>query len=170
MVRFCLLALAATAPASASVVNAADHAFEISQSVDVPLPPDKAWTLFERVGEWWNPDHTYSGKAANLRMALSVGACMCEMFEATGGGVEHLRVSYAEPNKRAVLTGSLGPLLYEATAGAMDVTFKPQGKGTRVSMTYRVVGFARGNGKAMAPLVDRVLGEQMGRYRALASR
>ena len=57
-----------------------------------------------------------------MRMALSLGACLCETFEATGGGIEHLRVVYAEPNKRAILTGSLGPLLYEATSGVMDLT------------------------------------------------
>ena len=59
-------------------------------------------------------EHTYSGDSANLSMAPSPAAASangCPM----AARIEHMRVSYLDPGKRLVLTGSLGPLLYEAT-------------------------------------------------------
>ena len=53
-------------------------------------------------------------------MSLSPGGCFCERLP-NGGGIEHMRVAFVDPGKRLVLTGSLGPLLYQATAGVMDV-------------------------------------------------
>ena len=35
-----------------------------------------------------------------------------------------MRVTYVDPGKRIVLTGALGPLLYEATTGVMDIQVK----------------------------------------------
>jgi hypothetical protein len=75
-----------------------------------------------------------------------------------------MRVAVSLPPKRLVMTGSLGPLLYEATAGVMDVTFEPAAGGTNVSMEYRASGFAQGNADKLAPVVDQVLGEQLRRY------
>ena len=48
------------------------------------------------------------------------GGCFCEPLEGVGG-IEHMRVTFVQPDERIVLTGSLGPLLYEATSGVMDV-------------------------------------------------
>ena len=79
-----------------------------------------------------------------------------------------MRVAYVEPAKRLVLTGSLGPLLYEATSGVMDVQFERIAGGTRVTLDYKVSGFAAGGAERLAPLVDRVLGTQMSRYREAA--
>ena len=116
-----VFASASATPAAAEVVSASPNGFEVRESVQLVVPPDQAWDAFEQVGSWWNPGAHLLGKAANMRMALSLGACLCETFDQTGGGIEHLRVVYAEPNKRAILTGSLGPLLYEATSGVMDL-------------------------------------------------
>ena len=164
------LALLAAAPAAADVVNSSPNGFEVRHSVQLVVPPDRAWTAFEQVGSWWDPQHTYSGKAQNMRMALSIGACLCETFEQTGGGIEHLRVVFADPDKRAVLTGSLGPLLYEATSGVMDLKFERAAGGSRVTMTYRVSGFYKGGADKLAPIVDQVLDVQMKRFRAYASK
>jgi hypothetical protein len=161
--------LAASAPAAAEVVTSSPNGFEVRESVQLVVPPEQAWDSFEQVGSWWNPEHTYSGKAENMRMALSLGACLCEIFEATGGGIEHLRVVYADPNKRAVLTGSLGPLLYEATSGVMDITVEKLAGGSRVTMNYRVSGFYKGGADKLAPVVDAVLADQMKRYRVYAT-
>ena len=65
--------------------------------------------------------------------------------------------------------GSLGPLLYEATTGVMDVQFKPEGTGTQVTLNYRVAGFANGGAAKLAPLVDGVLANLVDRYRAHAN-
>ena len=166
LVPLIVLSLMAT-PASAAVVSANSNGFHIRQSAQMVVAPAEAYSAFGRVGSWWSAEHTYSGKAANLSMALSPGGCFCERLDG-GGGIEHLRVSYLDPGKRIVLTGSLGPLLYEATAGVMDVKFERIAGGTRVTMDYRVAGFANGGAEKMAPLVDSVLAEQLKRYRDFA--
>lgn len=164
MLRMTILAaaIALAAPATAAVTNATDHGFEIRQESLLAVPPAAAWTRVGRIQDWWSKDHTYSGNAANLRLSLTPGGCFCETFP-KGGGIEHLRVTYVDPGKRVLLTGGLGPLLYEAVAGSMDIVLKPEGAGTRITLTYRVAGFVRGNGKTMAPLVDQVIGEQVAR-------
>lgn len=163
-----VLLLAASSPAAAEVVSAIGTGFEVRNAVDVPLLPQEAFAAFGRVESWWGQDHTYSGKSANLRMALSAGGCFCESLP-DGGGIEHLRVTYVDPSKRVVLTGALGPLLYEAVAGVMDVTVAAVPGGSRVTMTYKAAGFASANAATMAPLVDKVLAEQLNRYRDFAS-
>lgn len=150
-------------PAAAEVVSAGEHGFEVRHSAIVPLPPEAAMDAFGQVSRWWDNEHTYSGSASNLSMKLEPGGCFCETLPG-GGGIEHLRVTYVDPGTRAVLTGSLGPLLYEATSGAMDIKIQPVGSGSRVTLTYKVSGFANGGGAKMAPLVDRVLGSMVARY------
>ena len=117
------------------------------------------------VGTWWSGDHTYSGKAENLSLALQPGGCWCEKLP-NGGGVEHMRVAYVEPGKHVLLTGALGPLLYLATTGVLDVQFKPSAKGTQVIFDYRAAGFFNGGADKIAPGVDAVLGEQVKRFGA----
>lgn len=87
-----------------------------------------------------------------------------------GGGVTHMHVTYVEPAKRVLLTGSLGPLLFLATTGVMDVQFQPSGDGTNVVVDYRVAGFFNGGADRIAPAVDGVLGEQVKRYAASVTR
>ena len=154
-------------PAAAEVVSASSNGFHIRQTVHLVAPPALAYETFGRVGSWWNKEHTYSGKAENMSMALSSGGCLCERLD-NGGGIEHMRINYLDPGKRMVLTGSLGPLLYEATAGVMDVQFERTAGGSRVTMDYRVAGFANGGAEKLAPLVDGVLAEQFKRYREFA--
>lgn len=164
--RLCIFAIATllASPASAEVVSASSNGFHIRQSAQLVAPPETAYSAFGRVGSWWSPEHTYSGKAENMSMALSSGGCFCERLE-NDGGIEHMRISFIDPGKRIVLTGSLGPLLYEATAGVMDVQFERIAGGSRVEMDYRVAGFANGGAEKLAPLVDSVLAEQFKRYR-----
>jgi hypothetical protein len=168
--RFALLipALLITSPATAEVLSASEHGFEVQQSVNLVVPQPKAFAAFGQIGQWWNKEHTYSGDAARMVLQMRPGGCLCESF-AHGGGIEHMHVAYVQPGERVVLTGSLGPLLYEATAGVMDVKVEPIAGGSRVTLNYRAAGFAKGNGAEMAPLVDQVLGEQMKRFRAFAA-
>ena len=155
-------------PASASVINAGEHGFEVQNSVNLVIPQEQAFAAFGQVGQWWNKEHTYSGDASRMSLQMRAGGCFCEPLE-NGGGIEHMRVTYLQPGERIVLTGSLGPLLYEATSGVMDVKFERVAGGSRVTMNYRAAGFANGGAAAMAPLVDQVLAEQMKRYRVFAA-
>lgn len=157
------------APASAEVVSAGPNGFEVQEVVNLVIPQPSAYAAFGQVGQWWNKEHTYSGDSARLSLQLRAGGCFCEPLE-DGGGVEHMRVTYLKPGEQIVMTGSLGPLLYQATAGVMDVRFERIAGGTRVTMNYRAAGFAKGDGDKMAPLVDQVLAEQMKRYRIYAAK
>ena len=165
---FLAASLLATTPASASVVGASDHGFEVQNSVNLVIPQSQAFAAFGQVGQWWNKDHTYSGDAKRMSLQMRAGGCFCEPLD-DGGGIEHMRVTFIQPGERIVLTGSLGPLLYEATSGVMDVKFERIAGGSRVTMNYRAAGFAKGGAAAMAPLVDQVLGDQLKRYRVFAA-
>jgi uncharacterized protein YndB with AHSA1/START domain len=163
-----IVAIAITAnPLSAEVVGSSANGFQVRHSVNLVIPPSQAYAAFAQVGRWWDSSHTYSGKASNLSLTPRAGGCFCETLP-SGGGVEHLRVAVAMPGERLVLTGGLGPVLYEAAAGVMDVRFEKIAGGTRVVMDYRAAGFANGGAERMAPLVDGVLGQQMKGYRAFA--
>ena len=162
-----LVAFIAT-PASAEVVSAGTNGFEVRHSVNLVIPQAKAFTAFSEIQNWWSKDHTYSGDASRLSLQLRPGGCFCERLD-NGGGIEHLRVTYVQPGERAVLTGSLGPLLYEATTGVMDVKVERIAGGSRVTMDYRAAGFAKGGAAEMAPIVDKVLGEQIKRLRIYAA-
>lgn len=155
------------AAAGAEVISASANGFHLRQEVQLVVPTARAYDSFAQIGSWWDKEHSYSGDAANLSLALSPGGCFCERL-ANGGGIEHMRVTYVDPGKRVVLTGSLGPLLYQATTGVMDVKFERIAGGARVTMDYRVAGFVNGGGDRMAPLVDSVLAQQMARYRRFA--
>ena len=163
-----LALVVAAAPASAEVVSASPTGFQIRHTVNLVVKPADAFAAFAKLPAWWDKEHTYSGDSANLSLSLSPGGCFCERFPG-GGGIEHMRVSYVDPGKRAVLTGPLGPLLFEATAGVMDVQVKTIAGGSQLTLDYRAAGFFKGGADKLAPIVDQVLAEQMKRYRAFAT-
>jgi len=162
-----ITAVIAATPASAEAVSSGPNGLHVRETIQIVVPTDKAFAAFTRIGEWWNKEHTYSGDSKNLSLALNPGGCFCERFPA-GGGIEHMRVAYVDPGKRFVMTGSLGPLLFEATTGVMDVTVERMAGGPKVTMDYRASGFAEGGAVKLAPIVDKVLADQMNRYRTFA--
>jgi hypothetical protein len=159
------IALALASPASAEVVSASSNGFEVRETVDVASSPAEAFAAFGRVGSWWDPEHSYSGSAANLRLDAEPGGCFCESLP-NGGGVQHMRVTYVAPGKRIVLTGSLGPLLFLSTTGVMDVKFYAAANGTQITIDYRAAGFFNGGADKIAPAVDQVLSGQVNRLKA----
>jgi uncharacterized protein YndB with AHSA1/START domain len=159
------IALLLPAPAAAEVVSASANGFEVRETATLAASPAEVFAAFGRIGSWWSGEHSFSGSAANLRLALEPGGCLCERL-AHGGGVQHMRVTYVDPGKRVVLTGSLGPLLFQATAGVMDVQFQPAGDATRLVLDYRAAGFFNGGADKLAPAVDSVLAEQVARLKA----
>lgn len=161
--------LLVSAPASADVVSASSNGFEVRETVPLVVPPEAAFKAFGELPSWWDPEHTYSGDSANLRLQLTPGGCFCERIPKTGGGVEHMHVIYVDPGKRVVLTGALGPLLYEATTGVMDVQVKTIAGGSQLVLDYKVAGFANGGADKLAPAVDGVLEKQLKRFRTYAT-
>jgi hypothetical protein len=170
MKRFLILLCAGLAtPATAEVVSASENGFEVRETVPLVVPPDFAFDSFRNIAAWWDPEHTYSGDAANLSLTLTAGGCFCERVPKTRGSVEHMRVAYLDPGKRLVMTGALGPLLYEAVAGVMDVQVKTIAGGSQLTLDYKAAGFASGGAAKLAPMVDEVLASQMKRFRAYAT-
>ena len=156
--------LVASTSASAEVVSASANGFEVRETVNVVVTPEVAFGSFAQIGAWWDPEHTYGGKSENLRLDLRPGGCFCESLP-DGGGIEHMRVTYLDPGKQVVLTGALGPLLYEAVTGVMDVQVKTAAGGAQLVLDYKAAGFANGGADKLAPVVDKVLAGQIVRYR-----
>jgi uncharacterized protein YndB with AHSA1/START domain len=164
-----LILAAASTPAAAEVVSADPHGFEVRETVNLVVKPEVAFAAFRDLPAWWDPAHTYSGKSANLSLNLTPGGCFCERL-ADGGGIEHLHVTYVDvPEHHVVLTGALGPLLYEAVTGVMDIQFKRTAGGSQLTLDYRAAGFAGGNGDKLAPAVDAMLAGQLKRFRVYAT-
>jgi len=162
------LGLVLATPANAELVSATANGFEVRHSISLVVPADRVFASLARIGQWWSKDHTYSGSSANLSLSLTPGGCFCERFP-EGGGIEHLRVVMVKPGERVVLTGALGPLPFDAVTAVMDVRVERIAGGSRLTLNYRASGFAKGGAAELAPLVDRMLGEQVKRLRTYAA-
>ena len=161
-----LLALTA-GDAHATVVDATAAGFTVRHVVEVSAPTWSAYqTLTDRIGAWWDPQHTFSGRSTNLTIEARPGGCFCEQLP-TGGGVRHMTVLYADPGKLLRLTGGLGPLQELAVTGTMTWAFTQTGNKTTITFTYAVGGYAPGGLAALAPVVDMVLGAQVTRLKLL---
>ena len=163
-----LVLASGAAPVCAAVISSSSNGFHVRHVAALTVPPEAAFAAFGRVSGWWHPAHSYSGASTNMSLALTPGGCFCERLP-HGGGIEHLHVNFVEPGRRVVLTGSLGPLLFEATAGVMDVTVERVAGGSRLSLDYRAAGFADGGANTLAGPVDAMLGAQIKRFRAYAA-
>jgi uncharacterized protein YndB with AHSA1/START domain len=152
--------------ASAAVVETTSNGFAIKDEVTTTASAKLVYAaLLHDVGKWWNPEHTYSGDSHNLSIDPKVGGCFCERL-AHGGGVEHARVIALLPDSLVRLSGAFGPLQSSALAGTMNWTLSSVPGGTKIEVTYNVGGFMHGGFDAIAPVVDQVLGGQLGRLKS----
>jgi uncharacterized protein YndB with AHSA1/START domain len=157
-------------PAHAEVTAVSAQGFVVQHVLSLPAPPDVVYrALTGEVGQWWNPDHSFSGDAANFTLDDRAGGCFCEALPG-GGSVEHLRVVFAQPGKMLRLTGGLGPLQALAVAGTMQYRLTEEDGMTRLDFQYAVGGFVPGGLESLAAAVDQVLGEQLQRLAAYLGR
>jgi uncharacterized protein YndB with AHSA1/START domain len=163
-----LVSALASESATAAVSETRENSFTIETTVMVAATPASTWRDLTRVSLWWDPAHTWSGTAKNLKLEPKAGGCFCEKL-ADGGSVQHGRVVFAQPGKMLRLQAALGPLQGMAVTGVLSFTLSPDGPGTRVSMTYRVAGALTMESAKLAPLVDQVLETQLNRLRDFAS-
>jgi uncharacterized protein YndB with AHSA1/START domain len=154
-------------PAGAEVKEASDSGFTVSHVQTVAASPDKVWAALAAPARWWSQAHSWSGSAANLTLDPKVGGCFCERW--AGGEAEHARVIQIVRAKLLRLRGALGPLQGEALAGTLTFALTPEGTGTKISVDYVVGGHARFALKDIAPAVDGVIGEQVGRLAKLVA-
>ena len=121
-------------------------------------------SIVEDVGLWWDSAHTFSGNAENLSIDDKAGGCFCEKLE-NGGSVRHLEVVFVEPGKTLRMIGGLGPLQSMAVIGSMTWSLSQTEIGTNVKVTYCIGGYRTGGLQKMAPLVDKVIFEQLTRLK-----
>jgi hypothetical protein len=158
-----LLLACASGPAAAAVKDSAPGGFTVVLEATVAAAPQVAWEAAVRnIGKWWDPEHSYSGVAANLSIDARPGGCFCEQL-ADGGGVQHLAVAYVQPGRVLRMLGGLGPLQGLGLGGALTWDFEAAGPQTRIRWTYRVAGYDPGGLEAWAPRVDGMLAGQLQR-------
>lgn len=160
-----LPALLASAPAAAEVRSATPAGFAVESKVTVPVPPAEAYAALGRIGSWWNSAHSFSGNAANMRLELRVDGCFCERLPDGNGELQHGRVIYAQPGQMLRYSGGLGPLQGEASIGTLTWQLRAVEGGTEITQTYVVGGYVRQGFEALAPVVDSVMTEALGRLR-----
>ena len=151
--------------ARADVVSTDVTGFQVKTTLSIAAPPAKVYAALSKVGKWWNPEHTWSGNAANLSLSTKPGGCFCEKLEG-GGGAQHMVVVYVAPGRELRLNGALGPLQTEAAIGNLSLTLSGKDEGTELVAVYSVGGYTKGGWVAWAPDVDAVLNEQFTRLKA----
>lgn len=152
--------------AEGAVTAATADGFTLTIDVDVAAPPDVAYReLAVGPAAWWDPEHTYSGKAERLTLDARAGGCFCELMDG-GASVSHGTVLYADPGQMLRLSSALGPLQEMAVIGTLSFAFAPRPTGSHVTVTYRVFGAFTSDAVALSKLVDSVLTLQLTRYAA----
>ncbi|MEE2777390.1 MAG: c-type cytochrome [Acidobacteriota bacterium] len=153
--------------ASAELRSSAADGFLVEHTFEIPAPPDAAWRALTQPESYWPADHTWSGSAENLSLDAKAGGCFCELWD--GGSAEHGRVLMAQPGKLLRIRGSLGPLQEMAVAGVLGIALEETETGTTAVVTYRVSGDSTHDLTGIAPVVDEVIGQQLGGFAALAA-
>lgn len=166
------LVAAPVSMAQAEVVTQSPAGFVIKLSADTTATQNDAWKALITPNKWWSGEHTYTGDASNLWLDAQATGCFCEKLpkptdapaEQRMGSVEHMHVVYADPQRGVLrMVGGLGPLQGEALHGTLTITLKPIEGGTRIEWDYVVGGYMRMDPEQIAPLVDKVMGEQLTR-------
>ena len=162
----CLAALALPASVARAVVTASTaQNLTVEHKVSTRAKPADVYRALGRIGKWWNSQHTFSGSAANLKLQPEAGGCFCERWKE--GSVEHGRVIQTQRDRLLRLATTLGPLLDLAVTGVLSFNLEPssaaQPGGTDLLVSYRISGDPSHNLAALAPPVDKVIGEQVAR-------
>ena len=168
-------ALVLAAPtAQGKVVETGTDRFVTRDTASVKATPLAAWLALVKPGEWWNPEHSWSGDARNMTITPQGGGCFCERIpvgdsgnsSAMEGSARHAEVLQAFPMKVLRMRGGFGPLQGEPATGVLTITLKEVPGGTRILWEYNVGGPMRYKVAEIAPAVDAVMTEQLKRLQA----
>ena len=153
-------------PAFAEVADSAANGFTTVNEQVIDAGRAESWVAAVRnVGQWWSSDHTVSGDAARMSITPELQGCFCETL-GEKAGVVHLTVTMINPTHLLRMTGGLGPLGLMGLDGNMTWEFEDTEEGTRVRFTYAVGGYSKDGLDQIAPAVDFVIGEALGRLKA----
>jgi uncharacterized protein YndB with AHSA1/START domain len=163
--RFFILILAA-ASLRADVTDSAPSGFTIKSTWMIKASPDEVYKrLMNNVGDWWNPQHTWSRDAHNLSIEPKINGCFCEKLP-NNGGVRHLEIVYLDPGKTVRFSGGLGPFQSMAVTGVLTIQLTPGDGITRLSLVYTVGGYFEKGLDTIAPSADLMLKEQFTRLQS----
>jgi uncharacterized protein YndB with AHSA1/START domain len=150
--------------AIAAVKDASAAGFTVKTSLTIAAAPAQVYDRFvHNVGDWWSPQHTFSGDSHNLSIEEKPMGCFCEKLP--NGGVRHMEVIYFERSKVLRMSGLIGPLQGLGGAGVLTVSFSAAGTGTKFDATYSVSGYSAAGMNAFAAVVDSVLSDQFNRLK-----
>ncbi len=150
--------------ASAEVADSSLDGFTVKTSLTIQASPDEVYRrLVHNVGDWWSPQHTFSGDARNLTIDEKPMGCFCETVGQ--GAARHMEVLRFVPGKTLVLSGAIGPLQSLAAAATMTIQLSPGDTGTTMDVTYAVAGYTPAGIDSWAAPVDSVLTEQFTRLK-----
>ena len=154
--------------ARTEVADSSANGFTLKSTIAISAAPDEVYRLLvHNVGDWWDSAHTYSGDAHNLSIEEKPMGCFCEKL-ANRGGVRHMEVVHFAPGKTLAMTGALGPLQNIAAAGNMRIDLSAAPGGTKLDLTYAVIGYTPKGMNTWAAPVDSVLAAQFVRLKAYA--
>lgn len=162
-----LLGISGKIFAGTGIADSSATGFTVKHEIKINCPADSLWQSFLRVGDWWDPEHTWSGDSKNLFIQPYAGGVFGEKL-ANGGSVLHMTVYYIAPGTSVILRGGLGPLMALGVEGSMSFTFLPDGNNSKLMFHYMVGGYCPGGLWRYAPLVDKVLGHQLERLKQFA--
>lgn len=161
---------AAASPAAAEVKSVETNGFVVQQVRTIAAPADRVWAALQTPGAWWDPDHSWSGNAANMTLEPVVGGCFCEKLPGSKGEAEHARIIYLIPGSLIRLSGALGPMQAMGVAGTLSWDVKEVDGGIEFGQTYAAGGYFPGGAQALAPVVDQVMTIQIDRLKAFAEK
>lgn len=162
-----LNALLLAPSAWADVSDVSPTGFTSTHRQEVQASAATVWQAITQLPQWWSDQHTWSGKAANMQLELQAGGCWCERW-GNGQSVMHGQVVLVQPGRLVRLNAALGPLQELGVNGVLTlITAEQEGK-TVLRMTYRVSGAPQAGLEKLAPVVDRVMGEQYQRLKRMA--
>ena len=108
----------------------------IRKSVTVSAPVERAFQVFtEEIGAWW-PLRTHAVDTKDAVTVVLESRPGGRLFERTSSGEEHIwgKIEAWEPPTRLVYTWHPGR--GDETAQEVEVTFSPDGDGTRVDLAH----------------------------------
>jgi hypothetical protein len=145
----------------------------VKTSLTIAAAPAQTYDRFvHNIGDWWSPQHTFSGDPHNLSIEEKAMGCFCEKLP--NGGVRHMEVIYVERGKLLRMNGLLGPLQGIGGAGVLTVNFTAARivrspvdtlTITKLDATYSVSGYSAAGMNAFAAVVDSVLSDQFNRLK-----
>lgn len=148
-------------PVHAELVAASDTHYRQSHSATTTLSPDALWDRLIHPEQWWNPDHSYSGKAQNLSLDPQAGGLWREDWD--GGSVTHGTVVQVIEGKLLRLEAPFGPLQGVGAYVIWTIQIEAADSGSLVTFTEVAIAPPGSALQKLAPAVDQVKAEAMER-------